>query len=179
MKNLYLLSLLLLNLLNSPLMAQTPQNPVVPSFGGIYEIPEASKHPDPGIDYNMVIDVAGGPDDPADLNRSLNNIARTFNLHVLGGVPKENIKIVAVLHALATPGVLSNESYRKNFGVDNPNDQLIRELTEAGAEIYVCGQSLIARDFYDDSLHPDIKVSISAMTILTEYQQKGYALLRF
>ncbi|MDF9801232.1 intracellular sulfur oxidation DsrE/DsrF family protein [Catalinimonas alkaloidigena] len=159
--------------------AQIPQHPAVPTFGGIYDIPEADKRPDPDVEYKLVIDVKGGAEVAESENRSLINIARTLNLHVQGGVPQENIKIVAVIHNLATPTVLSNEAYQKHFGVDNPNDSLIHALTEAGVEIYVCGQSLIARNFADEPLHPDVKVSISAMTILTEYQLKGYALLSF
>ncbi|MEK6480759.1 DsrE family protein [Catalinimonas sp. 4WD22] len=159
--------------------AQNRQNPAVPEYGGIYEIPEATKHPDPSLEYKIVIDVKGGAEIAEEENRSLINIARTLNLHVQGGVPKENIKIVAVVHNLATPVVLSNEAYQKHFSVDNPNDSLIHALTEAGVEMHVCGQSLIARRYADETLHPDVAVSISAMTILTEYQLKGYALLSF
>ncbi|WPP53185.1 DsrE family protein [Catalinimonas niigatensis] len=159
--------------------AQSKQNPIVPEYGGIYEIPEASKRPDPSLKYNLVIDVKAGTEGAAEMNRSLINIARALNLHVLGGVPKENIKVVAVIHAEATPVVLSNEAYQQNYSVANPNNGLIHALKEAGVEIYVCGQSLIARKFAGQSLHPAIAVSISALTVLTEYQLKGYALMSF
>lgn len=179
MKKLLILSTLFVFAICLQSHAQTAQHPAVPSFGGIYDIPEADKRPDPEIEYKLVIDVKGGSEIAESENRSLINIARTLNLHAQGGVPQENMKVVAVIHNLATPNVLSNEAYQKQFGVDNPNSDLIHALTEAGVEVYVCGQSLIARNFADEPLHPDVKVSISAMTILTEYQLKGYALLSF
>jgi intracellular sulfur oxidation DsrE/DsrF family protein len=178
MKQIFTLSLFLFVMIQYS-QAQDPQSPMVPGFGAVHEIPGADKLPDPSVEYKMVMDVTGGSDDPSEVNPSLYRIARTLNLHALGGVPQENIRAVAVLHSKATPAVLSNEAYRKHFKVDNPNEGLIRALAEAGVEVYICGQSLIARGFANDSLHPDIKVSISAMTILTEYQMKGYALMPF
>ncbi|MGD1889235.1 MAG: DsrE family protein [Cyclobacteriaceae bacterium] len=156
-----------------------PQHPIVPTFGGIYDIPEVLKKPDTTLTYQIVIDVTQGAEEYDQLNPALNNIARMLNLHGLGGVPKDKLEVVAVIHSLATPTVLSNEAYNEKFGCDNPNDKLIRALSEAGVSLYVCGQSLLARDFYPQPLHPDITVSISALTVQTEYQLKGYALLKF
>jgi len=157
----------------------SPQHPIVPEFGGIYAIPEVEKNPDNTLTYRIVIDVTQGAEKSDEINPSLNNIARMLNLHGLGGVPKEKMEVVAVIHSLATPTVLANEAYQEKFGCDNPNDELIRALSEAGVSLFVCGQSLLARNFYPQPLHPDITVSISALTIQTEYQQKGYALLKF
>jgi intracellular sulfur oxidation DsrE/DsrF family protein len=164
-----------------------PQHPIVPKFGGIYDIPEVQETPDTTLTYQIVIDVTQGAEEPGQLNPALNNIARMLNLHGLGGVAKEKLDVVAVIHSLATPTVLSNEAYHEKFGCDNPNDELIRALSKAGVSLYVCGQSLLARDFYPRNksgagslpLHPDITVSVSALTIQTEYQLKGYALLKF
>jgi intracellular sulfur oxidation DsrE/DsrF family protein len=159
--------------------AQEKHAPMVPGFGAVYEIPDADLQPDASLEYKLVMDVTGGLADPSELNPSLFRIARTLNLHVLGGVARENIKAVAVIHSKATPSVLSSRAYRKHFDADNPNTELISALANAGVEIYICGQSLIARGYAEDKLHPDIKKSISAITILTEYQLKGYALMPF
>lgn len=160
-------------------LAQEAQSPMVPGFGAVYAISDADLLPDPSLEYKLVMDVTAGAADASEVNPSLYRIARTLNLHVVGGVPKENIKAVAVIHSKATPTVLSNAAYRKHFDVDNPNAELISALANAGVEIYICGQSLIARGYVGDKLHPDIKKSISAMTVLTEYQLKGYALMPF
>ncbi|WKN41356.1 DsrE family protein [Tunicatimonas pelagia] len=157
----------------------SPQHPIVPKFGGIYAIPEVEKGPDTTLTYRVVIDVTQGAEKSDELNPALNNIARMLNLHGLGGVPKGQMEVVAVIHSLATPTVLTDEAYQEKFGCDNPNGELIEALTDAGVQLFVCGQSLLARDFYPQPLHPDIMVSISALTILTEYQQNGFALLKF
>lgn len=156
-----------------------PQYPIVPDFGGIYAIPEAQKYPDTTLSYQIVIDVTQGAEQPDQLNPSLNNIARMLNLHGISGIKKEQLNVVAVIHSSATPVVLANEAYQKNFDCDNPNDALIQALSEAGVSLFVCGQSLLARNYYGNPLHPNITISISALTVLTEYQQKGYALLKF
>ncbi|MEM9831100.1 MAG: DsrE family protein [Bacteroidota bacterium] len=156
-----------------------PQYPIVPAFGGIYQIPGMEKKPDTTLTYRIVIDVTLGADKPDQINPALNNIARMLNLHGLGGVAEGQLEVVAVIHSRATPTVLSNEAYRKKFGCDNPNDELIEALSEAGVNLFVCGQSLLARNFYPQPLHPNITVSTSALTIQTEYQLKGYALLKF
>jgi intracellular sulfur oxidation DsrE/DsrF family protein len=160
-------------------LAQEAQSPMVPGFGAVYEIPGADKLPDPKLEYKIVIDVTAGSAGPSEVNPSLFRIARALNLHALGGVPEENIQVVAVVHSKATPVVLDNEGYRKHFNTDNPNGALIHALADAGVELYICGQSLIARGYADDKLHPRIKMSISAMTILAEYQLKGYVLMAF
>jgi intracellular sulfur oxidation DsrE/DsrF family protein len=43
----------------------------------------------------------------------------------------------------------------------------------------VCGQSLIKQKITHDQLIDGIEVATSALTTLTEYQLRGYALLRF
>lgn len=178
MKHFFTLSLFLFATVTLS-QAQEAQSPMVPGFGAVYEIPDADLMPDPSLEYKLVMDVTAGATDPSELNPSLYRIARTLNLHVLGGVPKDKMKAVAVIHSKATPTVLSNGAYRKHFDVDNPNTELISALADAGVEFYICGQSLIARGYVGDKLHPDIKKSISAMTVLTEYQLKGYALMPF
>ena len=159
--------------------AQEAHAPMVPGFGAVYKIPDADKLPDPDLKYKVVIDMTAGTTDHTELNPALYRLARMLNLHALGGVPQDNMDVVAVIHSKATSRVLSNEAYRKHFDADNPDAELISALSKAGAEIYVCGQSLIARGYAGDKLHPDIKESISAMTILTEYQLKGYVLMSF
>lgn len=156
-----------------------PQYPIIADYGGIYAIPEAQKYPDTTLTYRIVIEIVQGADEISQLNPALNNIARMLNLHGLGGVSPEQLEVVGVVHGAATPVVLENEAFREKYGADNPNDELIRVLSEAGVKIFVCGQSLLARNFYPQPLHPEVTVSISALTILTEYQRKGYAFLKF
>lgn len=102
-----------------------------------------------------------------------------LNLHVSGGVPKEKLNVILAIHGGAAYTVMNNEAHRAKYGVDNPNLKLYQELSAAGVRIYVCGQSLIARNIDRDKMVPQIKIATSMLTTLTTYQLKGYAALKF
>ncbi len=174
----YLLSTLLVCSIIAS-QAQDRVNPVIKSYGGIFNIPGATVKPDPNQEYKIVVDVYGGADDKKDLDWSLHNVARMLNLHAVGGVPAENMKVVLALHAQSTFSTLSDKAYKKQFGTANPNTNLIKELKEAGVKITVCGQSLRARGFEKDELRGEIEVATSMLTTVTHYQNLGYILLKF
>lgn len=173
------LIIILLTLTYLPSISQEIVNPVIQSTGGIYRIDDLDKKPDPGVEYKIVLDLRNGPSSPNLINPALNNIARMLNLHGEGGIDPSNIKVVGVLHALATPATQNDSMYNDKYNISNPNNELIQELTDKGVELFVCGQSLEARGFGFDHLNPNIKLSISALTILTEYASKGYTVLVF
>ena len=160
-------------------MAQERVNPVIKNYGGIYAIPDAEETPSSSLPYNIVVDVRSGPASPDQINPALNNIARMLNLHAVGGTPKENLHVVAVIHNLATPAIADNATYQEKFGMDNPNTGLIQELTDAGVQLYVCGQSMTARNYPKRGLNPNIKISVSALTVMTTYELQGYTSLVF
>jgi intracellular sulfur oxidation DsrE/DsrF family protein len=56
---------------------------------------------------------------------------------------------------------------------------LIDALKEAGAEVYVCGQSLLARQYAFGSVNPEVKTGLSMLTTYTTYVQNGYVPLVF
>ena len=161
------------------LKAQEAISPAVPGYGAIYQIENPDMSPDTSLSYKIVVDVTMGSDDVGQVNFALHNLARMFNLHVAAGVPKENMDIIAVVHSKAAMTMLNDKAYKRINEVNNPNKDLISALSKAGVKIYVCGQSLIARGFDPKELHKDVGISVSALTILTEYQLKGYALLKF
>ena len=160
---------------------QTPArvNPVIKDFGGIFEIPYAVEKPDPTMTYNIVIEVERASDKPDTINWALNNVARLLNLHAVGGVPAKNMNVVLAIHGGATYTTMSNEAYREKYKMDNPNLKLYKELQESGVKLFVCGQSLIARQVDRNRLVPEVKISVSMLTILTTYQMKGFALMKF
>jgi intracellular sulfur oxidation DsrE/DsrF family protein len=69
--------------------------------------------------------------------------------------------------------------YKERFGFDNPHTPLFKEMLENGVKVVVCGQSLIKQKITHDQLIDGIEVATSALTTLTEYQLRGYALLKF
>ncbi len=159
--------------------AQTRIFPAVKNYGGIFEIPYADEKPDPTLDYKIVIEVERENEKPDSLNWALNNVARVMNLHVMGGVPKEKLDVVIVLHGGATYNVMENETYKKKYKTDNPNLLLFKELSKAGVKIFVCGQSLINRKVDRTKMVPEVKIATSMLTTLTTYQMRGYAYLKF
>ena len=159
--------------------AQTPQFPIVKGFGGIYEIPDATERPDGTLEYKILVDLTSPSEDPKQISRFVDNVARLMNLHGLAGVTKDRIKVKVVLHGGGIFSVLNDENYKKRYEVDNPNLAVFIALEEAGAEILVCGQSLIARNLKTSDLWPGVTIAHSALTTITTYSMKGYTVLKF
>ena len=158
--------------------AQTPSNIIIKDYGTISDIMDVVD-PDPNVDYKIVIDLKAASPDPNKLNPGLNNIARMLNLHAAGGISQDKINVVAAIHGSATYTVLDNNGYQLKYGIDNPNLDLIKQLKAAGVKLFVCGQSLVARNKGFDNVNPDIAIALSMLTVVTEHQQKGYGLLVF
>lgn len=171
MKYLITISIAIIFSLNS--FAQNGANPIIKNFGTIYEI-ENAINPDAGIEYKIVVDLKTLQRDKESINPGLNNVARMLNLHGLGGVKAENLKVVVAIHGGATDVILNNDAYQKKYELDNPNLQLIDELKEAGVELYVCGQSLLARNYEHDQVNTQIKIGLSMLTVVTTYMHNGY-----
>lgn len=168
------LLLLSFNILN----AQEALHPIIPAYGGIYAI-EGGVNPNSEIEYNIVIDLKTLDRDKESVNRGLNNVARMMNLHGLGGVKAENLNVAVVIHGGATDLILTNEAYQKRYEVDNPNLELIYILKEAGVELYVCGQSLLSREYAHSEVNPQITIGLSMLTVFTTYMHNGYVPLVF
>jgi intracellular sulfur oxidation DsrE/DsrF family protein len=135
--------------------------------------------PDPNLEYRIVIDLKAVSADPARINPGLNNIARMLNLHAAGGIETGKIKVVAAIHGSATLAVLNDTGYKLKYGINNPNLKLIDQLKSAGVELFVCSQSLIARNNGFDNVNSHITIALSMLTVVTEHQMKGYGLLVF
>jgi intracellular sulfur oxidation DsrE/DsrF family protein len=161
------------------LYAQDARFPIVKGFGGIYEIPESTENPDPNGEFRIMIDLVSGAEDPKQVNRMVDNIARMINLHGLGGVAKENLKVKVAVHGGAVFSILNDDFYQKLYGVNNPNLPVFEALKEVGVEFYVCGQSLIARDMKTTDVWQGSQIALSMLTVLTKYVPEGYILLRF
>ncbi|MFZ1805997.1 MAG: DsrE family protein [Cyclobacteriaceae bacterium] len=159
--------------------SQNIVNPIIKGYGGVYDLPDADEKIDPTLDYNIVVDVGKASEKPEDVNKWLDNVARLLNLHAMAGVPKDKLDVVVVLHGGAAFTVRNDEEYRKQYGVDNPNMALYKELIDAGVEIVVCGQTVVVRKIDESKMVPGIKIASSMLTAMTTYQLKGYAGLIF
>lgn len=177
MKNLLTIAVMLF-LCNS-LQAQERVFPIIKNYGGIFEIPNAVEKPDPSLNYNIVIEVFSGSEKAGELNYALNNVARLINLHAVGGVPKEKIKVIVAIHGEAAYTIMQNDQFKAKYKTDNPNIALYKALDDAGVQLFVCGQSLIARQIDSTKLLPEIKIATSMLTVVSTYQLKGYAAFKF
>lgn len=159
--------------------AQTKVNPVIKNFGTVSEVPFAVAFPDPSLDYKIVVEVPNNNEKPEIIHEFFEKVAALVNLHALGGVKKDKLHIVMVIHSAAAQFVTNNEAYQKKFMVNNPNLPLFTALNESGVKIFVCGQSVFKRNIDPATIAPEVKVALSAMTTLTTYQLKGYSLIKF
>ena len=142
-------------------------------------MPYADEKIDSELTYNIVVEVVTASDRPDEINWALNNVARMLNLHAMAGVPKEKLNVMLAIHGGAAFTVMDNEEYRKKYKVDNPNLDLYQALANAGVKMFVCGQSLLARDINKDKMVKQINIASSMLTTMTTYQLKGYAQLVF
>jgi intracellular sulfur oxidation DsrE/DsrF family protein len=177
MKQIFIAAVISLSLLS--VNAQNKVNPVIKHFGTVSEVPFAVEKPDPKIDYKIVVEVASNNEKPETVHEFFEKVAAVVNLHALGGVPANKLHVVMVIHGPAGHFIVNNAAYQKKFGIDNPNLPLFTALREAGVKMFVCGQTLLKRNIDHQTVVPEIKVALSAITTLTTYQLKGYALLRY
>jgi len=150
--------------------------PVIDNYGPVVDV-EAEFGFKENFTYRAVMDVSDSPDSDEALNRSIESAARYLNMHVRAGVLRSNLHLAMVLHGKATHDALSNEAYRKRFNTNNPNDGLLKALSEAGVAVYLCGQSAGFSGYDTDELHESVTMATSAMTVLTRLQAEGWSLL--
>lgn len=159
--------------------AQNKVNPVIKKFGTVTEVPFSVENPDTKLNYKIIVEVSSDNTKPETVHEFFDKVAAVVNLHALGGVRSNKLHVVMVIHGPAAQYVINDESYQKKFGKDNPNIPLFKELEEAGVKIFVCGQSLNKRNIPVATVAREVKPALSAITTLTTYQLKGYAMLKY
>lgn len=118
--------------------------------------------------------------DPGTLSRQIETAARTLNMHVAAGVPKQDVQIVLIAHGPAAMDLLKPEVYAaRNEGKANGSLDAVKKLLGAGVEIYLCGQTAMGQKISKADLIPGVKMSLSAITAHALYQQRGYTLNPF
>lgn len=154
--------------------------PIIKDYGRILDLEDVDVKPDPDMEYKILIEQVFKMDNPERTNFSATNVARLINLHAVGGVKQENLKVAVVIHAEATNTVINNEAYKAKYDdKDNPYIKLYEELAKNGVELIVCGQSLELYGNKREEVIPQVKVATSALTAVTTYQLKGYAYFKW
>jgi len=141
-------------------------------------VKDPTEIPDPKIDYKLLFELtANNPDSVAkENNYGLVEVARIINLHVASGIPVNKIMPVIVVHAGALKAFSTNKYYKDHYKLDNPNLKLLNELKNIGAKFIACGQAMTFLNIKKEDLVDDVKVSLTAQTVKSSYQLKGYVL---
>ncbi|GAB2572354.1 DsrE family protein [Dyella jejuensis] len=150
---------------------------VITAAGAYHPLPNAAYQPDRHAIYKVVFALTKASDKPGQVNPGIERVARTVNLYAAAGVPLDHLKFVAVASGPATGLVLDEEHYKAQFGTANPNLAVISQLRKAGVDVAVCGQAMAEHHYPDEWASKDVTLSLSALTTITELEQKGYALL--
>jgi|SRR6185437_959269 len=152
--------------------------PAVRGYGAVRPRPDLPSNLSSGTDYKVLVDVLHANPDHAQVMSSLVRLARLVNLMAYAGIPRDHVHIAAVIEDMAGYAVLSNEAYRKQFNVDNPNLALLHELKSSGVELMVCAQALAENGWPDSDVSPDVTVTLSALTDFVVYGQRGYSFMQ-
>jgi intracellular sulfur oxidation DsrE/DsrF family protein len=159
-----------------PARADGNKPPLVPGYEAARDLPGARELPDPKTDYKVVFADGQDAKNPGDVNPMLPTIATYVNTLGKYGVPSEHRHLVIIFHQ-RTPDidiVMTNEAYKERYHRDNPNIAIIHALKQAGVDIRVCGQGLLARTIDAPQVNPDVQIDLWAMTTLVNLQLKGY-----
>lgn len=163
-------------MVTSILTAQDWITPVIEGYGKIKHFEEVAEQPDATLEYNLVFDVTGDREMEG-VNLGLWKIARVINMLGAAKIPKDKIHIVAAIHGPATFTTLNAEKYQEKYQKVNPNNELLQLLDEYGVDLYVCAQATASRGYGAADLNSNTKLALSAMSVLANYQLRGYALM--
>lgn len=153
--------------------------PIIMDYGYVWSIAAPDFKTDTTKTYKVVFDIMDSPADLSQTNASLETAARFLNMHAQSGLPLEQLKVALVVHNKASKDVAHSAAYDKKYGVTNPNEDLMKQLMNAGAKIIFCGQSSVSRGFGKQDLIEGVQISLSAMTALIQLQDDNYRLIKF
>lgn len=161
----------------APHAAEPLTGPVIEDLGPVYAVPDAALGPPALGMMRVVFDVADAPDDPAVANAGIVSAARFLNMHARSGLPAERMAVALVLHGDAGRAALKDQAYWDRFDAVNPDRELLARLKDAGASIYLCGQTAGFRGYDPGQILPTVDLALSAMTALVRLQDEGYRLV--
>lgn len=152
---------------------------IIKNYGETFAVNNTDIKTDTSAEFKVIFDVSQSSKDKDVINKYIVTAARFLNMHANEGMDEQQLKVAMTIHGGAWQDVLNNKAYKEKFGVDNPNFKLINELTEAGAEIIICGQTAAYRGINKENANPNVKFALSAMTALLQYQNNGYTFIKF
>jgi len=152
---------------------------IIKDYGTTFPVTNPDIKTDTTAELKVIFDVSQSSEDKSKANKYIVTAARFLNMHANEGMKLEQLKVALTIHGRAWQDILTNDAYKKEFGVDNPNLKLINQLNEAGVDIILCGQTAAFRDVDRKDVNPSVKLALSAMTALLQYQNNGYRFIKF
>jgi intracellular sulfur oxidation DsrE/DsrF family protein len=152
---------------------------IIKNFGEIFNVENPEIKTDTTAELKVIFDVSTTSSVNNIINKNIVTAARFLNMHASAGMKPSQLKVAVTIHGGAWKDVLSDEAYKKKFGVANPNTQLIKELSNAGVDVIICGQTAMFRKIDRTVVMPEVKFALSAMTALLQYQNNGYKFIKF
>lgn len=172
------IALLIFSFAPLPALAAGPEfGPVIEDYGPTFAVEDRDVPLREGFRYKLIFDAAAYRGDRTEVNVSLQSVARFLNMHGRNGVSVDDMDLAVVLHGDALSGTLTHAAYRKLYGVDNPNLELLHRLQAVGVRFYACGQTAKFRGFSRADLDPAVEVALAAMTMFATLQADGYSLI--
>lgn len=147
-------------------------------WSGVIPVADPAEIPDPNHTYKLLFEfVEKNPDSLAkEINFCLDEVARILNLHIASGIPAKKIVPVIVVHGPGLDALTLNERYQKKHSMDNPNLGIIKDLKNVGAKFIVCGQAMAFFEITKEELLPEMRVALTAQTVLSDYEMQGFVL---
>lgn len=171
-----LASLIFLLLLSNSVSAQEWITPVISGYGKIEHFDAIAEMPDSELEYKLIFDITADREMEG-VNIGLWKIARVINMLGASNISKDKIHIVAAIHGAATFATLNDDAYQEKYRKVNPNNELLKLLNKSGVELFVCAQATASRGYKATDLNPNTKLALSAMSVIANYQLRGYALI--
>lgn len=152
---------------------------IITDYGQTFAVSNPEVQTDINATLKVIFDVSQSSEDKSKPNKYIVTAARFLNMHANEGMTIDQLQVAMTIHGSAWQDVLDNKNYKDKFGVDNPNFKLINQLTEAGVDIIICGQTAAYRQMPKEAVNPNVKFALSAMTALLQYQNNGYRFIKF
>jgi len=152
--------------------------PVINDYGKIAKVNSSLAIPQ-GMKFKVAFDLSTAAK-PAELNRSIDTLARFINMHVASGVKLEDISLAMVVHGKAANDMTKDAFYQQlNAGQKNANQDLIAQLIKNRVKFYVCGQTAAYYGISSDDLLPGVEMALSALTAHAVLAHQGYSVNPF
>lgn len=152
---------------------------IIKNFGETFDVDNVDIKTDTSAVFKVIFDVSKSSENVNIINKNIVTAARFLNMHKNEGMKPNQLKVALTIHGAAWKDVLKNDIYIEKYGVDNPNYKLIKELNNAGVDIIICGQTAAFRKMQKKDIIPEVKLALSAMTALLQYQNNGYKFIKF